>query len=142
MKRAHRLRHTADFRRVRAAKRSWAHPLLVLYAAPNDGRATRVGISVGKRVGGAVVRNRVRRRVREAVRLRHPELRPGHDLVFIARPPSAEADWPALRGVTDELLRRARLLPRASSELRAPSFESDQSQPETRNPKLETGDDA
>ncbi len=110
MQRASRLRRSADFQRVRAAKRSWAHPLLVLYAAPNDNLAPRVGISVGKRVGGAVVRNRVRRRVREAVRLRLPELRPGHDLVFIARPPSAEADWPTLRGATEGLLRRARVL--------------------------------
>ncbi len=83
---------------------------MVLYAAPNDGTTTRIGISVSKRVGGAVVRNRVRRRVREAVRLRHPELRPSQDLVFIARPASAEADWPALRGATDDLLRRARVL--------------------------------
>jgi ribonuclease P protein component len=109
MKRANRLRRAADFQRVRAAERSWAHPLLVLRAAPNDAEVARVGISVGKRVGGAVVRNRVRRRVREAVRLR-PGLRPGHDLVFIARPASAEADWPTLRGAADELLRRARLL--------------------------------
>jgi ribonuclease P protein component len=110
MKRAYRLRRNADFQRVRSARRSWAHPLLVLYAAPNDGEPTRVGISAGKRVGGAVVRNRVRRRIREAVRRRHPELRAGHDLVFIARPPSAEADWPALRGAAEELLRRARVL--------------------------------
>ncbi len=94
---------------MRAAKRSWATPLLVLHAAPNDRVETRVGISVSKRVGGAVVRNRVRRRVREAVRLQ-PGLRPGYDLVFAARPPSAEAEWAALRGATVELLRRARLL--------------------------------
>lgn len=109
MSRAHRLRRNADFQRVRAARLSWAHPLLVLYAAPNDGLAARVGISVGKRVGGAVVRNRVRRRVREAVRLL-TGLRPGRDLVFIARPPSAEADWVALRAATEGLLRRARAL--------------------------------
>lgn len=112
MKRAYRLRRNADFQRVRAAKRSWAHPLLVLYAAPNEGPLSRVGISVGKRVGKAVIRNRVRRRVREAVRLA-PGLRPGHDLVFIARAPSAEADWPTLRGATVNLLRRARVLPPA-----------------------------
>ena len=112
MQRAYRLRRPAEFQRVRAGKRSWGHPLLVLYLAPNDGQPTRVGISVGKRVGNAVVRNRVKRRVREAVRLRHAELAPGHDLVFIARAPAAEADWPALRAATEDLLRRARVLPR------------------------------
>ena len=110
MRRAHRLRRPADFQRVRAMRRSWGHPLLVLYVAPNGGQTTRLGISVGKRVGKAVVRNQVKRRVREAVRHRYANLRPGHDLVFIARAPAATADWPALRDATDELLRRARVL--------------------------------
>ena len=45
MRRAYRLRRPAEFQRVRAGKRSWGHPLLVLYVAPNDGQPTRVGIS-------------------------------------------------------------------------------------------------
>lgn len=110
MRRAHRLRRPADFQRVRALRRSWGHPLLVLYAAPNDGQATRLGISVGKRVGKAVIRNLVKRRVREAVRHRLPDLRPGYDLVFIARAPAATAAWPDLAGAVDDLLRRARVL--------------------------------
>lgn len=113
MRRAHRLRRPADFQRVRAMRRSWGHPLLVLYVAPNDGQATRLGISVGKRVGKAVVRNQVKRRVREAVRHRYADLLPGHDLVFIARAPAADAAWPDLRDAADELLRRARVLPPA-----------------------------
>jgi ribonuclease P protein component len=110
MRRAQRLRRPADFQRVRAMRRSWGHPLLVLYVAPNDGHATRLGISVGKRVGKAVVRNQVKRRVREAVRHRYADVRPGYDLVFIARAPAATAEWPALRDAADELLRRARVL--------------------------------
>jgi ribonuclease P protein component len=113
LRRAHRLRRAADFQRVRARRRSWGHPLLVLYVAPNDVQTTRLGISVGRRVGNAVVRNRVKRRVREAVRHRHAELASGYDLVFIARAPAATADWPALRDATEDLLRRARLLPAA-----------------------------
>src|SRR5829696_2395957 len=110
MRRAQRLRRPADFQRVRAMRRSWGHPLLVLYAAPNDGQVTRLGISVGRRVGKAVVRNQVKRRVREAVRHRYPDVLPGHDLVFIARAPAATADWPALRDAADDLLRRAKLI--------------------------------
>src|SRR3954453_396334 len=110
MRRADRLRRPADFQRVRAVRRSWGHPLLVLYVAPNDGQVTRLGISVGKRGGKAVGRNRVKRRVREAVRHRYADVRPGHDLVFIARAPAATAEWPALRDATDEGPPRARLL--------------------------------
>jgi ribonuclease P protein component len=111
MQRAHRLRHAADFQRVRDQRRSWRHPLLVLYVAPNDGQETRLGISVGRRVGKAVVRNLVKRRVREAVRHRYADLLPGTDLVFIARPPAATVAWPDLRDATEELLRRSRVLP-------------------------------
>lgn len=114
MRRSQRLRRPADFQRVRAMRRSWGHPLLVLYVAPNDGQATRLGISVGKRVGKAVVRNRVKRRVREAVRHRLSDLLPGYDLVVIARPPAATAEWAALRDAVEELLRRARVLPGAA----------------------------
>jgi ribonuclease P protein component len=82
----------------------------VLYVAPNEVGQARIGISVNRRVGKAVVRNRVRRRIREAVRPVLAQL-PDRDLVFIARAPSASADWAGLRGAALELLRRARLVP-------------------------------
>lgn len=116
MRRAHRLRRSADIQRVRAQKRSWAHPLLVLYVAPNDQGHARVGVSVSRRIGKAVVRNRVRRRVREAVRPRLPALG-SYDLLFVARGPSATAGWAALNAAVEELLRRARLLPREHPKL-------------------------
>jgi ribonuclease P protein component len=107
-----RLPTSEDFKRVRAAKRSLAHPLLILYTAPNDAGRPRVGVTVSRRsareFGKAVVRNRVRRRVSEAARRRLADSAAGLDLVFIARGPSATADWPALAGAVDELLRRAR----------------------------------
>jgi ribonuclease P protein component len=110
MKREHRLRASADFQRARAFRRSWANHLMVLYVAPNDDRPLRLGISVSRRVGNAVVRNRVRRRVREAVRARLGDLLPGIDLVIIPRPESAAADWPTIKAAVEDLLRRARLL--------------------------------
>jgi ribonuclease P protein component len=114
VKREQRLRSAADFSRLRErAPRAWAHPLLVLYAAPNDLPHTRVGITVSRRVGKAVVRNRVRRRIREAARLLLPEIAAGFDLVFIARPPAAAAEWSALKTAIENMLGRAGLLPRA-----------------------------
>lgn len=113
MKRHQRLRRPADFQRVREhalAPRGWAHPLLVLYAAPNEAGPSRIGVSVGKRVSrSAVARNRVRRRLREAIRPRYDELVAGHDLLFVARPPSASATWDDLRAAVAALVTRARL---------------------------------
>lgn len=121
MERASRLRASADFRRVRATGRSWAHPLLVLYVAPNEIERPRIGISVSRRVGKAVVRNRVRRRIREAVRPVLDDLSAGRDLLFIARGPAATAEWSSLRGAVLELLRRAGLLAPTRSTTGGPS---------------------
>jgi ribonuclease P protein component len=108
MKREHRLRTPADFARVREhAPRGWPHRLLVAYVAPNDGTATRLGITVSGRVGNAVVRNRVRRRLKEALRARWHRLTPGVDVLVIARPPSAAAAWVDLCAALDNVLVRA-----------------------------------
>jgi len=110
MKRAQRLRKAADFQRVRARRRSWAHPLLVLYAAENDTQQGRVGIVAGRWVGNAVVRNRVKRRVSAAVRERFAAITPGYDLVWVARAGLATASYATVADVVAQLLRRARLL--------------------------------
>jgi len=108
VKREQRLRTPAEFAHVRElASRGWPHRLLVLYVAPNDLERARVGITVSGRVGKAVARNRIRRRLREALRARLPRLKPGRDVLVIARPPSAKATWPELTQALDVLLSRA-----------------------------------
>jgi ribonuclease P protein component len=68
-----------------------------------------VGIIVGRRVGKATIRNRVKRRIREVVRAAYPRLRPGYDVVLIARPAAVEASVPNLAAAFAALLERARL---------------------------------
>jgi ribonuclease P protein component len=110
VKREQRLRTAAEFRRVRdAAPRGWPHPLLLLHVAPNDCLGTRIGITVSRRVGKAVVRNRVRRRLREALRARINRLPQDVDIVVTARPASATATWSELNQALDAVLERARL---------------------------------
>jgi ribonuclease P protein component len=118
VRRENRLVSEAEFRRVRHEGRSWAHPLLVIHAHESGGVHFRAGISVGKRVGGAVRRNLLKRRVRELLRARLRELSPGWDVVISPRPPADSASFAALGDAIDQLLRRARL--RAS----APSAET------------------
>lgn len=89
---------------------SHADALLVVKALPNGLGFSRYGFSVGKRVGGAVVRNRVKRRLREI--LRPTELKPGWDIIFIARPAAASADFNGLGKSVYGLLSRAGLLMR------------------------------
>ncbi|MBF6592600.1 MAG: ribonuclease P protein component, partial [Ktedonobacterales bacterium] len=65
----------------------------------------------GKRVGGAVERNRVKRRLREAARPRLAALAPGWDIIVTARAGAAQADFAALDAALAELLTHARLWP-------------------------------
>ncbi len=89
----HRLTRSRDFARVRRSGRSCGTPLLALYVLPTRSPDVRVGFSVSKRVGKATIRNRVKRLMREAVRRQLQTVRPGHDLVFVARTASAGASY-------------------------------------------------
>ena len=63
----------------------YANGYLVLYARRNRLATNRVGVTVGKKLGHAVVRNRVRRRLREIYRLHEAQFMPGWDIVVVAR---------------------------------------------------------
>ena len=89
---------------------AWTNGKVVMKALPNGLTWSRYGFSVGRRVGGAVVRNRVKRRLREI--LRSAQLKPGWDIIFIARPPTAGADFAGLDKSVQGLLSRAGLLTR------------------------------
>jgi ribonuclease P protein component len=82
-----RLTRSAEFERVYRQGRSCANRYLVLYTFPNESvEEPRVGLSVSRRVGGAVQRNRVKRVLREAVALKREQLGAGRDVVVVARP--------------------------------------------------------
>jgi ribonuclease P protein component len=103
------LKTNDQFERVRRAGRSWASGPVVLNAAPNGQEGIRFGFVTGKKVGGAVDRNRARRLIREAVRLKLPLLKPGYDLVWVARPSINGADFGTVQAAMDEVLRRGKL---------------------------------
>ena len=81
-----RLYHTAGF----------ADSYLVLYARRNRLGENRVGITVSKKLGHAVVRNRTRRRLREIYRLNEAQFQPGWDIVVVARTRAVEVPFEKL----------------------------------------------
>lgn len=96
---------------MRRAGKSVANPWLVLLWAPNPDGKLRFGIAVGKKIGGAVTRNKIKRRVREHLRqqVQAGTLRKGADVLIIARTAARDADYAALSQALDELLGRAKL---------------------------------
>ena len=84
------LKKQNDFRRVFKHGKSAAMPLFVVYAAANDLGHNRLGLSVSKKVGNAIKRNRVRRSIRECCRINQSEISQGFDLIVIARVPAGE----------------------------------------------------
>ena len=93
---------------VYSKARSWANGLLAVRALPNQLTFSRCGFSISKRVGKAVTRNRVKRLLREILRI--TPLEPGWDIIFIARPGAATANYVSLEESVKGLLSRARLL--------------------------------
>jgi ribonuclease P protein component len=98
-----RLRRPAEFQRVSREGRRVAEPAFLLLVAPSaeagSGAQQRLGITVSRRVGGAVARNRVKRRVREWFRRARCGLRPGIDLVVIGRSAAASLSGRDTEGI-------------------------------------------
>lgn len=108
MKREMRLTKRHEYQDLQRRGRRWSNRFVVLQAAPNRLERSRWGFTVSKRLGTAVARNTVKRRLREIAR--STPVKPGWDMVVIARRDAAAATFRQLHDALSEALRRASLL--------------------------------
>ncbi len=79
------LKENYDFRRIYRKGTSFIAPMCVIYSAKGRKNRLRLGITVSKKLGGAVERNRAKRVIRAAFRTCAQNIKPGNDFVIVAR---------------------------------------------------------
>ena len=104
-----RLKKKYQFNYVYRVGKSFSGKLLVLYYTPSKNTNVKVGISVSKKIGHAVVRNRTKRRIREAVYPNLIKLKPNFNLVLIAKNAIVDASFDAITSELKYLLKKANL---------------------------------
>jgi ribonuclease P protein component len=91
--RTKRIRRRGEFLKLERVGRRRVGTYFVVITAPRPDGPSRLGITVSRRVGGAVVRNRVKRMVREFFRRSAARISPAHDVLVIARPRAADVSY-------------------------------------------------
>lgn len=116
MHRTHRLRKNEEFQIVFQQGTSAANRQFVVYTLRKEGQAAfRVGISVSKKLGNAVTRNRVKRYVREAIASLEEQIDDAYDLVVIVRQGTEQLTLAEVRSSLLHVLKRANVIKRSSS---------------------------
>ena len=108
--RARRVRKRADYLAIQGAGRRFSGDHYMLFARRAEGEPgpARLGVTVSRKVGGAVLRNKVKRWVRESCRRMQRDLPTGMDLVVVARPSAARSGYGPTAAELANLARRLR----------------------------------
>lgn len=104
------LKENREFQFLYHRGKSQVHPCLITYAHKTRRGQMRVGITTGKKVGGAVERNRCRRIIREAYRALMPQLSGSFDLVFVARGRTTTCTATDIRAIMEQQLKKLGVL--------------------------------
>ena len=112
MNKQQRIKKNKEFQRIFKKGKSFANRQFIVYVLKSDQPEFRVGLSVSKKVGNAVTRNRIKRYIRQTFLERKEDLMPNADYVIIARQQAAEMDFHESKKSLEHVLRIARALPK------------------------------
>lgn len=105
-----RIKKNSQFRFIYSRGKSYSNDKLVLYIFRNRKNINRIGLSVSKKVGKSVIRNRIKRLIREGYRLNKDMYKRGYDLIFIARVGSKNAKFTDIEKSVIYLMKKGGLL--------------------------------
>ncbi|RKQ32977.1 ribonuclease P protein component [Oceanobacillus halophilus] len=116
MKKRFRIKKNEDFQFVFRKGKSFANRQLVIYYLEKPGQDHfRIGLSVGKKIGNAVTRNRIKRYLRQAFQELEDNIKYPHDIVIIARNQTKNMEYEAVKKSLNHLLYKQKLLKNISS---------------------------
>ena len=98
------------FQRLYSKGTSCSDKNIVIYFLPNRISINRLGITVSKKMGCAVIRNRTKRLIRESYRLNEEKVKSGYDIVIVARKHIVEADFHAIYASFVKLMKKLDML--------------------------------
>ena len=109
LKKAYRVKRNSEFQDILRTGKSFANRELVIYYKKKQNQDHfRIGISVGKKIGNAVTRNRIKRLIREAFTQLNEKIIPGVDIIVIARKPTIHMDGNQMKRSVSHLLNKQR----------------------------------
>lgn len=110
MRKQHRLKSNNDFQKVFKHGKSFANRQLVLYYLPKQDQSHfKVGLSVSRKIGNAVVRNQVKRYLRQAFHELESDIKQPYDFVIIARKPTKEMNFHQIKKSLTHVLSKSKL---------------------------------
>ncbi|WFA08316.1 ribonuclease P protein component [Tissierella sp. Yu-01] len=110
MEKRYRLRKNLEFRKVYNNGKNFWNRNLVLYIRKNDLEETRLGLTITKKVGNAVVRNKIRRRLKEIYRLNLYRVKDGYDLIIIPKKNVVDISYKELESALIHILKISGML--------------------------------
>jgi ribonuclease P protein component len=112
MNKSQRIKKNKEFQTVFKKGKSFANRQFIVYVLKSDQPGFRVGLSVSKKVGNAVTRNRIKRYIRQTFLELENDLLPNADYVIIARQEAATLDFHESKKSLEHVLKVARALPK------------------------------